>query len=51
MAQAIHNVALVRPHQSPTTREQEDLLAYGKQPVEKLGTRYRPHGRKSMDLT
>ncbi len=41
MEQAIQRVELARRYQPLTAQEREDLLAFGKQLAEKLGTRYR----------
>jgi hypothetical protein len=42
MTQAIQNVEFARQYKPLTTKEREDLLAFGKQLAEKLGTRYGP---------
>jgi len=42
MQQAIQDVEFARQYQPLTAQEREDLLAYGRQPPEKLGSRYEP---------
>lgn len=42
MEQAIQNVEFARQYRPLTAQERDDLLAYGKQLAEKLGTRYGP---------
>ncbi len=42
MEQAIQRVDLARQYQPLTAQEREDLLAFGKQLAEKLGTCYGP---------
>jgi hypothetical protein len=42
MEQAIQNIEFACQYQPLTAQERDDLLAYGKQLAEKLGTRYGP---------
>ncbi len=42
MEQAIQHVEIARQYQPLTAQEREDLLGYGRQPPERLGSRCGP---------